>query len=76
MLLYRCVSIIDTEGQRLNAKWLIAEASYMCSSLLLESTDKYTSRAILLTDKSQNADSQENITLLSYPVEVWLILYV
>ena len=80
-LLVRCIGVIDTEGQRLDCKWLIMEASYApahCKQTQTQqtsrdgdgSTNKRIARAILLTDRSiMHVADQQDITLLSYPRE-------
>ena len=61
---------MDTEGQKLQTKWLIMEAGFADESLLSSPINSYTSRAILLTDKSlNNCESQDLVTMLSLPVQ-------
>ncbi|KAI0219006.1 Rab proteins geranylgeranyltransferase component A 1 [Lamellibrachia satsuma] len=65
----RCTGIIDTEGQRLNCRWLIMESSYASTDIFPQHSHprQEISRGILLTNKSIQPTSQEEITLLRLP---------
>jgi hypothetical protein len=64
----RCKGVVDTEGQRLNTKWLVMEASFASEKLLPKNQPKrFTSRGVFITDRSILPSDSEHITLLSFP---------
>ena len=58
--------IVCTENQEIAGKYLIMERSYLPVKYVTE-TDKFVSRAILITNKSLKEAQDEHVTLLTIP---------
>lgn len=63
------VAIVDTEGQRLETKWVVMDSSYASSQFLPQIQDvSRMSRAVLITDRSVRLDKEQHITVMSLPL--------
>lgn len=63
------VAIVDTEGQRLETKWVVMDSSYASSQFLPQIQEvRRLSRAVLITDRSVRIDKEQHITVMSLPL--------
>ncbi|KAK3099926.1 hypothetical protein FSP39_011899 [Pinctada imbricata] len=64
----RCTGIINTEGQRIDCRWLIMEQSYAPEGYLHITSQRQLCRCILVTDKSILPTQDSNqLSLLQLP---------
>lgn len=64
-----CSGIITSKGQKINCKYLVAEASYLPSTYTNRLSSGKTSRGIYITDSSLSPSSDEDLTLLNFICE-------
>ncbi|XP_070554457.1 rab proteins geranylgeranyltransferase component A 2-like [Ptychodera flava] len=62
-----CKGIIDSEGQRLNCRWIIMEGSYVPHQHSKPELMGCVSRGIFFTDRSLKPGTEDQVTLLTIP---------
>ncbi|GFS18679.1 rab proteins geranylgeranyltransferase component A 2-like [Elysia marginata] len=61
-----CCGIITSKGQRINCKYLVAEASYLPPTYTKRLSSGKISRGVYITDASISPSSDEDLTLLNF----------
>ncbi|XP_077983640.1 rab proteins geranylgeranyltransferase component A 2-like isoform X2 [Glandiceps talaboti] len=62
-----CKGIIDTEGQRLNCRWVIMEGSYVPQQHSKPEVIGCVSRGVFFTNRSLKPGAEDQVTLLTIP---------